>query len=298
MASAEQKRIWYPQIVTNHRDRGKKGFKPRCDVSKAVLARFPKTETDDWMLYVHPATAEAWEAYVFLMRRYKLVVPNAGGTHSCRNIGTTNWPSLHAYAVALDLPPNNYKPAKFQSAVLRIRTNSGKVVFKNLASINDRMHDEIDCSPADLAKGIDWTTVEGYSPDPTPPIPPPTPDPEPTQEDDLLPLEYGHGFSNPPTDSRVRGDQSGRIEDVRLLQELLNIAYGSKLSLNGLYDRATVKAVKNHLGSLTGSPPGQIGEWVGGRQYAALVAAAGAAQGSGGGNLSGAVVIRGTIARP
>lgn len=162
MASTETKRKWYPEVVTNHSDRGEPGYEPKCDISQAVRIKFPKAGGSYWLLLVHPKTVEAWRAYTFLMGRYNLVVPPAGGTHNCRNIGDGDWPSLHAYCLACDLPPNSYKPAGFQAAVLAVKTNSGAGVFKNLASVNDRMHDEIDCSPAALESGIDWSTVEGY----------------------------------------------------------------------------------------------------------------------------------------
>ena len=114
-------------------------------------------------MYVHPKTKQAWEAYITLMLQHGETVPSAGGTHNCRNIAGTNAPSLHAYCVALDIPPNGRKSDAFQRAVLRIKTKSGVTVFKNLVSINDRMHDQIDCSPEHLASGIDWSTVLGGS---------------------------------------------------------------------------------------------------------------------------------------
>jgi hypothetical protein len=161
MALTDQVRIWYPEVVLNHAQRGQPGYEPVCDITKAVRLEFPKAGGEVYRLLVHPKTKEAWQAYVVVMRKYGIVVPLAGGTHNCRNIGTSDWPSLHAYCTALDLPPNSYKPAAFQTAVLAIRTNDGAQVFKNLASIDDRMHDQINCSPTALASGIDWTTVEG-----------------------------------------------------------------------------------------------------------------------------------------
>ena len=162
MASTEDKRKWYPEHVTNHADRGTAGYKPKCNWSGAALVAFPNNLDGVYIEPVHPKTWEAWDAYVFLMDHFGETMTNAGGVNHCRNIGTSVWPSLHAYIIAVDLPPNDRKSAGFQAAVLKVKTKSGKTVFKNLASINDRMHDEIDCSPADLATGIDWTTVEGY----------------------------------------------------------------------------------------------------------------------------------------
>lgn len=161
MASTDQVRQWYPDVVVNHAKRGTAGFTPICDTSKAIRVPFPKEGGGTYSLLVHPKTKEAWEAYVTVMAAFGETVPSAGGTHNCRNIANTNSPSLHAYCVALDIPPNDRKSAEFQAAVLKIKTNSGVTVFKNLASINDRMHDQIDCSPEALASGINWTSVVG-----------------------------------------------------------------------------------------------------------------------------------------
>lgn len=163
MATTEQKRKWYPEHVTNHADRGTAGFKPKCDWSGAALIAVPNDSGGVYIEPVHPKTAEAWDAYVFLMRHFNQSITNAGGVNSCRNIGSSVWPSLHAYLLGMDNPPNSRKSEAFQTAVLKVKTNNGKTVFKNLASIDDRMHDEIDCSPDDLVTGINWFTVEGWN---------------------------------------------------------------------------------------------------------------------------------------
>lgn len=162
MADTEQKRKWFPEHVTNHADRGTAGYKPKCDWSGAAVVAVPNSSGGVYIEPIHPKTWEAWDAYVFLMREFGQTITSAGGVNSCRNIGTSVWPSLHAYLLALDNPPNSRKSAVFQSAVLAVKCNNGKRVFKNLASSDDRMHDEIDCSPADLATGIDWSTVKGF----------------------------------------------------------------------------------------------------------------------------------------
>jgi hypothetical protein len=162
VATTEQKRKWYPDHVINHADRGTAGYKPLCDWSGAALIAVPNDSGGVYIEPVHQATAEAWDAYVFLMREFDQSITSAGGVNSCRNIGTSVWPSLHAYLLALDNPPNNRKSAAFQAAVLEVKTNNGKRVFKNLASDDDRMHDEIDVAPTDLATGINWPTVKGW----------------------------------------------------------------------------------------------------------------------------------------
>lgn len=106
-----------------------------------------------------------------------------------------------------------------------------------------------------------------------PPAPAPKP---PTQEDNMLPLQFGHGYKTQPSGSKLTGDQSHKIEDVRYLQDLLNVAYGAGLDLDGLYGPATVAAVKEYTGKYTGSPDGKEGLWLGGNQMGDLTADAGA----------------------
>ena len=112
-----------------------------------------------WVRAVHPLTIEAWNAYIAVMTHHGETMPENGGVGNCRNIAGTNWPSLHAYLCALDIPPNSRKSMWFIQDIVMIQTNSGVRVFRNLAG--DRMHDQIDCSPADLATGIDSATVIG-----------------------------------------------------------------------------------------------------------------------------------------
>lgn len=242
MATTDQKRIWYPEVVTNHKDRGKKGYKPKCDTSKATRVPFPREGGGEYNLLVHPKTVEAWNAYTTVMRWHGETIPPAGGTHNCRNIANSNWPSLHAYCLACDHPPNNRMKQAFIDDVLRIRTKNGKRVFKNLASANDRMHNEIDCSPADLKTGIDWSTVRGYTPGPTP-----KPPSDWTEELIMaLPmLREGDGY---------KAQNPGLRNDVRRMQACL--AIGGVMATNtfdpktgmpdGYFGPGTLKAVKDY----------------------------------------------------
>ena len=158
MSSTEQVRKWYHEgVVLNHANRGTPGFEPRCNHNHPTVA-FPRSG-GVFNEPVNPLCHEAFEAYAAVMRRMNVNMPGAGGVNHCRNIGTTDWPSLHAYLCAIDLPPNSFKSATFLAAILAIRTNSGARVFRNLSG--DRMHDQIDCSPTALATGIDWSTVIG-----------------------------------------------------------------------------------------------------------------------------------------
>lgn len=264
MATTDQVRGWYSEWVTNHADRGKPGFKPRCQTIPSVVVDFPRLGGGVWRLPVHARCAEAFDAYAHLMRHHGVAMAPAGGVHNCRNIAGTNMPSLHAYGVCIDLPPNDYKPAPFQRDVLAVRTKSGVRVWRNLADANDRMHDQIDCSPADLASGIDWTTVAGYTPDPLPPVPP-----APVEVLSMLPIRYGDGYLNPPDDAKVSGDRTHMMEMVRWLQESLNIAYGARISLaDGKYGPETAAAVAEFTARYTGHPEKHEGTWFGGRQFA------------------------------
>ena len=167
MASTEQIRKWFHSgVVLNHADRGKTGYHPHCDHNHPKVA-FPRAGGGVFNEPVHPLTFEAFTAYVAVMRHHGETMPGAGGVDQCRNIGTGNWPSLHAYICAVDLPLNSRKSAAFIASIKAIRTNSGArffpsrgaQVFRNLRG--DRMHDQINCSPKALATGIDWSTVDG-----------------------------------------------------------------------------------------------------------------------------------------
>ncbi len=159
MASTEQIRIWYHEgVVLNHSERGTQGYTPRCNHNHPTI-KFPREGGGFFNEPVHPLTREAWRAYIIVMIHHGETMPGAGGVDQCRNIGDSDDPSLHAYLCSVDLPPNSRKSSAFIGDMGRIRCNNGAFVFRNLRG--DRMHDQINCSPADLATGIDWSTVVG-----------------------------------------------------------------------------------------------------------------------------------------
>ena len=159
MASTEQIRKWFHSgVVLNHADRGTTGYHPHCDHDHPKVG-FPNEGGGTFAEPVHPVAFEAFTAYVAVMRHHDETMPGAGGVNACRNIGTGNMPSLHAYLCAIDLPPNSRKTSAFITSIKAIRTNSGAQVFRTLRG--DRMHDQINCSPTALRSGIDWTTVVG-----------------------------------------------------------------------------------------------------------------------------------------
>ena len=108
-------------------------------------------------------------------------------TYNVRNIAGTDIPSIHSYSgCALDIDPEDNPSVKTRpfswadtrftaeqvDAVKRIRTKNDVRVWKwggdefdsdpsDDVHYQDYMHWQINCSPADLATGIDWSTVDG-----------------------------------------------------------------------------------------------------------------------------------------
>ncbi len=242
MASTEQIRKWFHEgVVLNHASRGQAGYKPVCNHNHPRVS-FPSEGGASFAEPVHPLTVEAFEAYVSVMKQHGETMSGAGGVNACRNIGTSNNPSLHAYLCAVDLPPNSRKSTGFLADMGRIRTNSGAVVFRNLSG--DRMHDQINCSPADLATGIDWNTVVGTG----------------TGEEAVLPLRP----TSPP-------------EDIRSLQGRLNTTYGAGLVEDTNWGPLTAAVVRDNLLDFTGSDeagdiPVQEGVKVNARMWNGLLA--------------------------
>lgn len=130
-------------------------------------------------LRVHPKTAPAFRALAAVFRAHRYPFREmAGGTLSCRSITGGTYSSLHAHGIALDINPskNGYRkqvgpiqwgrhtdmsPEMIRD-VEKIRTNNGAKVFQwggRWTNIKDPMHFQINCSPSDLATGINLHTV-------------------------------------------------------------------------------------------------------------------------------------------
>lgn len=124
-------------------------------------------------------SSEGYQAEVIGSHRY---CPTGISGRTCQPSGA--WCSLHNYDLALDFDPfrlgnphlqrrwraSDWSKTKFTPAQVAageaIRTNSGHQVFRWLGwAIGDSMHWEINCSPAQLATGIDPTTVPNYTGD-------------------------------------------------------------------------------------------------------------------------------------
>jgi D-alanyl-D-alanine carboxypeptidase len=88
------------------------------------------------------------------------------GAYNCRQITGGSGYSLHAYGIALDInwQSNPYgpnlitdMPRGMVDEITALRTGNGQRVWEwggNWSGNKDAMHYEIDCSPADLATGI------------------------------------------------------------------------------------------------------------------------------------------------
>lgn len=148
---------------------------------------------------VAPPTADAWAALaaVFETHRYAIRTTDTD-SYNCRQITGGTGRSLHSYGIALDInwTTNPYKdhagkrkvqfsskPTQDERAlevkenradtdmtpelirdVVAIRTTAGDPVFEwggNWESVKDCMHFELDLSPDELARGIDWSSVNG-----------------------------------------------------------------------------------------------------------------------------------------
>ncbi|HEX2202125.1 MAG TPA: peptidoglycan-binding protein [Longimicrobium sp.] len=129
---------------------------------------------------VRAAAAEAVQALGSVLQAHRYPV-RAGdtGAYNCRRItGGTGW-SLHAYGIAVDVNWNTNPfrrdrlvtdmPLAMIADVYRVRTLQGVTVWRwggdwdrdpaTPHSNYDAMHFEVIASPAELAAGIDWSTV-------------------------------------------------------------------------------------------------------------------------------------------
>jgi len=160
-------------------------------------------------ILVAPPTQAAWAALanVLLAHAYELRTPDTD-SYNCREIKGGGGRSLHSFGIALDVnwDTNPYKETPSErkvkysdkatqveraedvrlgvadtdmtpgmiADVLAIKTNNGKTVFEwggNWNTIKDTMHFEIDVTPADLASGINQSTVKQPPPGATWPPP-------------------------------------------------------------------------------------------------------------------------------
>ncbi|MEM9104426.1 MAG: glycosyl hydrolase 108 family protein [Pseudomonadota bacterium] len=158
---------------------------------------------------IAPPTEDAWRALAAVLGHHGYRIRTADtDSYNCRTITGGTGKSLHSYGIALDVnwktnpfikTPDKRKvrfstkptqaereidvkhhiadtdmtPAMIDD-VMAIKTTAGASGFEwggHFSSIKDAMHFEIDMSPEDLAKGIDWTTVKGTVANPSSNIP-------------------------------------------------------------------------------------------------------------------------------
>ncbi|MGO8468336.1 M15 family metallopeptidase [Rhizobium leguminosarum] len=168
----------------------------QCNDHEMVLMRFGPDK-----IRVAEPTTEAWDALaaVLLAHDYEIRTQDTD-SFNCREITNGSGPSLHSFGIALDInwKTNPYidhtgkrkvrfsnKPtqeARARDVTMRladtdmtpemiedveaIKTNDGVKVFAwggGFESVKDCMHFELDLSPAELAIGIDPSTVKEWA---------------------------------------------------------------------------------------------------------------------------------------
>lgn len=189
---------------------------------------------------MHVATDEAVKALGCVYQAHRYPVRSGDtGAYNCRKITGGSKTSLHAHGIALDVNwnTNPYRtdgrlvtdmPPKMVADVKRIRTKGGVRVWGwggDYRGAKDAMHFEILASPAELAQGIDWSTVQMAKQDPT----------------------------NPATYPLL--EEGDRGPAVALLQKLLGVASGGVSRFGPKTLAAVVAYQKSH--GLT--PDGRVG---------------------------------------
>jgi len=230
MASSSQLRAWWA-------------------ADKCKPARLTRVPLLGYTRPVAGRSVEAWDAWTRTLeaKQYDAV---SVGTYNCRLIGGSTRYSLHSYGIAVDVDPyalgNPFRVplgsvwdiTKFTrlqvEAVEKIRSNNGAVVWQwgGRWRKADTMHWQINCAPADLATGVDWSTVDASAP-------PPSVDEEDTMP--LLPVQYGHGYNNPPDDSGFTESTKYKADDVEHIQLL------SGAEADGVYGHGTAQDVADAL---------------------------------------------------
>lgn len=216
-------------------------------------------------------SVEAWDAWsrVLEAKGYDAV---SVGTYNCRPIGGSSRYSLHSYGIAVDVDPyalgnpfrtptgsvwaiTKFTPRQI-GAVEAIRSNNGAKVWAwgGRWRKADTMHFQVNCAPQDLATGIDWSTVDATAPPPSTGTT--------LEEDTLLPIQYGHGYNDPPNDSGFTESTKHKAEDVEHVQLLAGID-----GADGVYGNGTAIAVASAIGE---SDPVKV---VGADEYGRLLAA-------------------------
>jgi hypothetical protein len=199
--------------------------------------------------WVDSRCEEAFKALAQVMRHYGYACgPLDTGAYNCRAITGGTGFSLHAYGIAgdhnwLDNPYGarlvTDMPPAMVAAIRAIRTKAGLAVFRwggdwdwNPATGHtayDAMHYEVNVSPAELAVGIDWTTVAGSTPPPPPPIP----------EDDMTEADFeriGDILAAKLAPALIEFAKSQQAQTARLVVASRLNRWGSNLSAVALQE--------------------------------------------------------------
>lgn len=143
---------------------------PPCSITPVKLLLWSGARVE-----IEKRTQEAFRALDCLLQAYRYHVRQGDtGGQNCRAITGGTAHSLHSYGIAVDLNwnTNPYRadgklvtdmPLAMIAAIKKIRTRGQATVFRwggDYIGIKDAMHFELIVTPAELKKGIDWTSVE------------------------------------------------------------------------------------------------------------------------------------------
>lgn len=148
----------------------RQAWSPACDVPLASveLVQGVRVQCHRQVVTAVQALGRVFEAHRYVVRA------SDTGAYNCRPITNGSGHSLHAFGIAIDVNWNSNPfrkdnvlvtdmPKVMVENVKRIRTMSGAQVWGwggDYRSVKDAMHFEVVCTPADLAGGIDWSTVK------------------------------------------------------------------------------------------------------------------------------------------
>lgn len=234
----------------------KNSFAPRCQGPWAKV-----TMHGGAVVYVDPLITEAVLALNVIAKHWDYRASgydNAG--YGCRQVAGTNRWSKHAYGIAIDRewnrnphrrPLTTDRNLTMCRAINAVRTNNGAQVWYwgGYWSKPDAMHDEIVCFPSHLSSGINWSTVAGFV----------QPTPQPKTASDwaavrrLAAASVIDGVRSAPNmgPGHTGPGPFGADLHVAAIQKALNIATGTKLKENGVYDAWTEGVIKNFQNFVT-----------------------------------------------
>jgi hypothetical protein len=142
---------------------------PPCKITPVHLLLWSGAKVE-----IEQRCQQAFRALDCVLQAYRYHVRSGDtGGQNCRPITGGTLHSLHSYGIAVDLNwnTNPYRadgrlvtdmPITMLGDIRKIRTRDKATVFRwggDYIGIKDAMHFEILVTPAELARGIDWTTV-------------------------------------------------------------------------------------------------------------------------------------------